>query len=100
MSIPLANAFFTSVSASSLSCFGSPADAIPHLKAAIAHNPENEVAYYQMAQAFKVLGNTAEQEKALAQFTRLRDASARRATAVPQTKQDVTPQTVDVKSPK
>jgi tetratricopeptide (TPR) repeat protein len=86
--------------ARTLIAIGSPADAIPHLKAAIAHNPENEVAYYQMAQAFKALGNTAEQEKALAQFTRLRDASARRATAVPQTKQDVTPQTVDVKSPK
>jgi len=86
--------------ARTLIALGSPADAIPHLKAAIAHNPENEVAYYQMAQAFKALGNTAEQENALAQFTRLRDASARRTTAVPQTKQDVTPQTVDVKSPK
>ena len=79
---------------------GTPAEALPHLKTAIERNPESEVAYYQMAQAFKALGNTAEQEKALAQFTRLRDGAAQRRATVPQTKQDVTPQTIDVKSPK
>ena len=78
---------------------GLPNDAIPHLKAAIARNPDSDVAYYQLAQAFRVLGNTVEQEKALAQFNRLRDASQRK-TAVPQTKQDVTPQVIDPKSPK
>src|SRR4029079_1832993 len=79
---------------------GTPAEALPHLKTAIERNPESEVAYYQMAQAFKALGNTAEQEKALAQFTRLRDGAAQRRATVPQTKQDVTPQTIDGKSPK
>src|SRR4029079_7835887 len=86
--------------ARTLVALGAPADAIPHLKAAIGQNPENDVAYYQMAQAFKALGNGVEQEKALAQFTRIRDAAAQRKTAVPQPKQDVTPQTVDIKSPK
>jgi tetratricopeptide (TPR) repeat protein len=86
--------------ARTLIALGTPAEALPHLKTAIERNPESEVAYYQMAQAFKALGNAAEQEKALAQFTRLRDTSAQRRTTVPQTKQDVTPQTIDVKSPK
>lgn len=86
--------------ARTLIALGAPSDAIPHLKATIDRNPESEVAYYQMAQAFKALGNTAAQEKALAEFTRLRDASTRRTTTVPQTKQDVTPQIVDLKSPK
>jgi len=86
--------------ARTLIALAAPADAIPHLKAAIEHHPENEVAYYQMAQAFKALGNAPEQEKALAQFTRIRAAAAQRRAAVPQTKQDVTPQTVDIKSPK
>jgi tetratricopeptide (TPR) repeat protein len=86
--------------ARTLIALGTPAEALPHLKTAIERNPESEVAYYQMAQAFKALGNAAEQEKALAQFTRLRDTAAQRRTTVPQTKQDVTPQTIDVKSPK
>jgi predicted Zn-dependent protease len=83
-----------------LIALGAPADAIPHLKAVLERNPESEVAYYQLAQAFKAVGNAAEQERALAQFTRIRDAAAQRRTAVPQTKQDVTPQTVDIKPPK
>jgi tetratricopeptide (TPR) repeat protein len=83
-----------------LIALGAPADAIPHLKTAIERNPESEVAYYQMAQAFKALGNSVEQEKALAQFTRLRDLADKRRGTVPQAKQDVTPQVVDPKSPK
>jgi len=83
-----------------LIALGQPAEALPHLKAALQQNPESEVANYQLAQAFKALGNAAEQEKALAQFTRLRDTAAQRRTTVPQTKQDVTPQVVDPKSPR
>jgi tetratricopeptide (TPR) repeat protein len=84
--------------ARTLIALGAPAEAIPHLKAAIAGNPESDVAYYQLAQAFKVLGNSTEQESALAQFTRLRNAAARKS-AVPQTRQDLTAQTIDIKSP-
>jgi len=86
--------------ARTLIALGQPAEALPHLKAALQQNPESEVANYQLAQAFKALGNAAEQEKALAQFTRLRDTAAQRRTTVPQTKQDVTPQVVDPKSPR
>src|SRR4051794_5430243 len=86
--------------ARTLIALGQAGDALPHLKAVIARNPASEVAYYQLAQAFRALGNTAEQEKALSQFTRLHDAAAQRKAAVPETKQDVTPQVVDVKPPK
>lgn len=85
--------------ARTLLALGSPNEAIPHLKTAIEHNPDSDVAYYQLAQAFRALGNTVEQEKALAQFNRLRDA-AQRKTAVPATRQDVTPQVIDAKPPK
>jgi len=85
--------------ARTLIALGSPNEAIPHLKTAIDRNPDSDVAYYQLAQAFRALGNTVEQEKALAQFNRLRDA-AQRKTAVPQARQDVTPQVVDAKPPK
>jgi len=85
--------------ARTLIAVGSPNDAIPHLKRAIEGNPDSDVAYYQLAQAFRAVGNTAEQEKALAQFNRLRDA-AQRKTAVPQARQDVTPQVIDAKPPK
>ena len=55
-----------------LVALGRPAEGLPHLEAAAKQNPENEVAYYQMAQAYRALGKPAEQEKALAEFTRLR----------------------------
>jgi predicted Zn-dependent protease len=83
-----------------LIALGQPAEALPHLKSALQQNPESEVAYYQMAQAFKALGNTSEQEKALAEFNRVRDLTSQRSGVVPQGRQDVTPQVVDVKSPK
>ena len=86
--------------ARTLIALGQPADALPYLQAALQQNPESEVAYYQMAQAFKALGKTNEQEKALAEFNRVRGLAAQRRAAVPQGKQDVTPQVVDVKSPK
>ena len=49
-----------------------PKLAVPHLQKAIALNPKSEVAYYQLAQAHRALGDTAAQEKALAVFARLR----------------------------
>ena len=83
-----------------LIALGRPAEALPHLQAALKGNPENEVAHYQVAQAYRALGNTAEQEKALAEFNRVRALAARRTTAVPETQRDVTPQVLDIKPPK
>lgn len=85
--------------ARTLIALGRPAEALPHLAAALKSNPENDVAYYQAAQAYGALGNTAEQEKALGEFNRVRSLAARRTTAVPETKLDVTPQVLDRKSP-
>jgi tetratricopeptide (TPR) repeat protein len=78
---------------------GDPSAAIHHLMAALKHHPQNQVAYYQLAQAHRALGNTAEAAKALSEFDRTRTLAERRAGAVPQMKADVTPQTIDNKSP-
>lgn len=77
---------------------GRPADALPHLKAALAVNPDDEVACYQIAQAYRALGNTAEQEKALAEFNRVRALASAKKSAVPEARSDVTPQVLDGKS--
>jgi tetratricopeptide (TPR) repeat protein len=83
-----------------LVALGQPAEALPHLKAAVTSTPEDHVAYYQLAQAYRALGNTVEQEKALAEFHRLRSLTERRTAAVPDAKRDVTPQVIDAKPPK
>jgi predicted Zn-dependent protease len=49
-----------------------PEAALPHLQKAIGLNPEDEVAWYRLAQVQKALGNSAEQQKALGEFGRLR----------------------------
>jgi tetratricopeptide (TPR) repeat protein len=85
--------------ARTLIAIGRPADAVPHLRAALAQDPDNEVACYQLAQAYRALGNTVEQEKALAEFNRVR-AQARANDALSEPKRDVTPQALDVKPPK
>ncbi len=48
-----------------------PAEALPHLQKAIAADAEDEVAWYRLAQVQKMLGNVADQQKALAEFRRL-----------------------------
>jgi tetratricopeptide (TPR) repeat protein len=83
-----------------LIALGRPAEALPHLKAALAANPDSDVAWYQVAQAYRKLGDTAAQETALAGFKRARTLAARRTATVPQAKRDVTPQLLDLTSPK
>jgi tetratricopeptide (TPR) repeat protein len=78
-----------------LVALGQPDQALPHLEAATKEDATSEVAWYQLAQAFRALGRTAEQEKALAAFTRLRDAGAGREAAVPEPRRDVTRQEID-----
>jgi tetratricopeptide (TPR) repeat protein len=52
---------------------GKPDLALPYLRQAIALNPGDEVSYYRLAQVYKAQGNLAGQEKALAEFRRLRN---------------------------
>ena len=61
-----------------------PDEALPHLKQALVLNAQNEVTYYQLAQAYRQLGDAAAQSKALAEFTRLRSQrAAQKASAAP-----------------
>ena len=85
--------------ARTLIALGRPAEALDHLRAAIRSNPANDVAHYQLAQAHKALGNAVEQEKALAEFNRLRAVESRRAGLVPELPRDATPQRLDPKAP-
>ncbi len=53
-----------------------PDQALPHLQRAVALNADDEVAWYRLAQVSRALGNKDEQQKALAQFQRLRSQIA------------------------
>ena len=81
-----------------LLALGRPADALPRLEAALKHDPEDEVAHYQLAQAYRALGKTAEQERALAEFTRLRTRAEQRRAAIPPNTRDVTRQELEGKT--
>jgi tetratricopeptide (TPR) repeat protein len=70
-----------------------PGLALPRLKRAIALNPGSAVAFFGLAQAYRALGNTAEQTKALAEFRRLRDMPATAAPREP--RREVTRQEID-----
>jgi tetratricopeptide (TPR) repeat protein len=71
-----------------------PKTAIRPLARAIELNPKSDVAYYQLAQAYRALGDTPAQEKALATFRQLRSMPG--ATATPGSpRPEVTKQTLD-----
>jgi tetratricopeptide (TPR) repeat protein len=53
-----------------------PDVALPHLQKAISLNPDNEVAWWRLAQVERALGNPTEQKKALAEFQRLHSQSS------------------------
>jgi tetratricopeptide (TPR) repeat protein len=83
----------------SLIALQKPKLAVPFLSKAIALNPKSEVAYYQLAQAHRALGDTAAQEKALAMFEQLRSASERDTAAGTLSRPEVTKQKLDPQSP-
>lgn len=58
---------------------GKTEPALAHLRKAIALNPENAVAYYQLSRAHQALGNAAGQQEALAKFQALRAQEQKRA---------------------
>ncbi|MBI1790169.1 MAG: tetratricopeptide repeat protein [Acidobacteria bacterium] len=74
---------------------GAPGPALPHLKKAIELNRRSEVAYYRLSQVHKALGNAAEQQKALAEFQRLRGQKAQRDALQLHSSRDVTKQQDD-----
>jgi tetratricopeptide (TPR) repeat protein len=69
--------------------------ALAHLKKAVSLNPRDEVAFYQLAQAHRALGQEAEQQAALAEFERLRSERERQGAAVPPGQPNVTKQVID-----
>ncbi len=73
-----------------------PHDALLHLQKAIALNSEDEVAWFRLAHVERILGNDAEQQKARAEFTRLRHQFNQQKEVEPTVSpRDVTRQTVD-----
>ncbi len=53
-----------------------PEKAVTHLKKALSINPEDDIAYFQLAQAYRHLGDEAEQRKAMAEFQRIQASKA------------------------
>jgi tetratricopeptide (TPR) repeat protein len=77
-----------------------PEQALPHLKAAIALNADDEVAWYRLAEVERTLGNKSEQQTALAQFRKLHQTALdQQASKLVVSTSDVTKQEVgpDVK---
>jgi tetratricopeptide (TPR) repeat protein len=76
---------------------GRASAALPYLRKAVTANPQSEVAFYQLAQAHRALEQRAEQQAALAAFTRVRDAKARQRDGVSLApdRAVVTPQAID-----
>jgi predicted Zn-dependent protease len=77
---------------------GKAGDALAPLGKAVALDAANEVAWFQLAQAQRALGNAAEQQKAVAEFQRLRDLK-HQAEINFLTRQEVTKQSLDSKPP-
>jgi tetratricopeptide (TPR) repeat protein len=53
-----------------------PDQAVVHLQKAVSLDPEDDVAYFQLARAYQELGNSAEQKKAMAAFQRIQAGKA------------------------
>jgi predicted Zn-dependent protease len=70
-----------------------PTLAIAHLKQAVALRPSDEVAWYRLAQADRLVGDTAGQKTAMAEFQRLR--SAKLAAGQEQNASEVTRQSIE-----
>ena len=74
---------------------GKPDLALPHLQAAIRLNPQNDVSQYQLSQVYRALGKAAEQQKALAEFQRLRSEKSLREEKEAHSTREVTKQELD-----
>jgi tetratricopeptide (TPR) repeat protein len=74
---------------------GKPDLALSHLQKAASLNPGNEVSQYQLSQAYRTLGKTVEQQKALKEFQRLRSEKSRREEQQVASPREVTKQELD-----
>jgi len=76
-------------------------DALPHLKKAIALNPDNEVSWYRLSQVQMALGSQAERQKAFAEFQRLRTEKSSQQEAARElfSRSEVTKQKLDSTAP-
>lgn len=74
-----------------------PDQALTHLKQAIALDPSNEVAWYRLSRAESMLGDQAEQSKAIAEFRRLKELRSKQneAAKVAVPTEEITRQRVD-----
>jgi len=68
------------------------AEAVPVLERATTLDPENDVAFYQLSQAYGAVGNTTAQQTALATFQRLRATRRGEGDALGPVRPDVTRQ--------
>jgi tetratricopeptide (TPR) repeat protein len=74
--------------------------ALPQVQKAVELNPRDEVAYYRLAQVYRALGRTSDQQKALAEYRKLRSGRPVRTFVKDVFSQrDVTKQEVDPGSP-
>lgn len=79
--------------AASLMAQQKPEQALPHLKAAIALNKNDEVSWYRLAEVDRALGNKSDQQAALAEFRKLhQEAVDQNANKLPTSDSDVTKQ--------
>jgi predicted Zn-dependent protease len=71
--------------------------AVAHLQRATALRPDDEVAWYRLAQAERQLGDVQAQKQALLTFQKLHDRSAatRNKAALTQSQDSVTPQALE-----
>ena len=69
--------------------------AIPPLRKAVTLNASNEVAWFQLAQAYKILGNATEQQKAFAEYQRSRNLKTQTLAAPNFSRPEVTKQKVE-----
>ena len=70
--------------------------AVPHLQQAIKLDPNDEVAWYRLARAFRVTGDTQGQDKAMSEFHRLHTISSEKVamTGIRTSSEEITPQQV------
>ena len=74
-------------------------EALPLLRKALALNANNEVTWFQLAQAYRALSNAAEQQKAFAEYQRVRQQKLQSNSGVNFSRTEATKQKLDTETP-